>query len=165
MAKIKAKEKKPATKKTSTKVAAKKNNKVVDTKSKTTKKSSTKKAGKKNTSPSLVDIVVFGMEEKKAKDITVLDLRNTGNSVADFFVISHADSRVQVDAIANSVIDEVEKKSNEKLKAKEGKQNAEWIILDYFNVVAHIFIKERREFYNIEKLWADAEVYLKAANN
>lgn len=165
MAKTKAKEKKPVTKKPSTKTVSKKSGKAVITKSKTTIKSTTKKAVKKNTSPSLVDIVVFGMEEKKAKDIVVLDLRNTGNSVADFFVISHADSRVQVEAIANSVIEEVEKKSNEKLKAKEGNQNAEWIILDYFNVVAHIFIKERREFYNIEKLWADAEVYSKAASN
>jgi len=165
LAKTKAKEKKPAIKKTSIKAAPKKSGKGVSPKSKTSIKSTTKKAVKKNTSPSLVDIVVFGMEEKKAKDITVLDLRNTGNSVADFFVICHADSRVQVEAIANSVIEEVEKKSKEKLKAKEGKQNAEWIILDYFNVVAHIFIKEKREFYNIEKLWADAEVYLKAVSN
>lgn len=158
------KKKAPAAKKTKTiKTAAK------TAKSKTTAKrakvtSSKKTKPKKDAVQAIVDAVVLGMEEKKAKEITVLDLRKTGNSVADFFVVCHGDSRVQVDAIANSVMDEVEKKLNEKLKSKEGKQNSEWIILDYFNVVAHIFIKEKREFYSIEKLWADAEVYSIAAN-
>lgn len=163
MAKTKEKVNKTGTKKI-TAISLTKSNTAVKIKPKTTAQNSRKKTTKKNIPSSLVDIVVFGMEEKKAKEITVLDLRSTGNSVADFFVICHADSRVQVESIANSVNEEVSKKSNEKLKAKEGQQNSEWIILDYFNVVAHIFIKEKREFYNIEKLWADADVYSKAVN-
>lgn len=106
----------------------------------------------------LVDVIVHGLQEVKGKEIVVLNLENIPNAICNKFIICHGDSSTQVDALANSV----EKQTREKLKERplhrEGVANAEWIILDYFNVVVHIFQKETRSFYDLEKLWADAEV-------
>lgn len=100
--------------------------------------------------------VAQGMYEKKAEDIKILDMRNVKGASADFFVISHAASDKQVEAIANSVEEEVEKRSNEWPRHREGQVNNEWVLLDYFDVVAHIFQQEKREFYAVEELWGDA---------
>ena len=105
----------------------------------------------------LVEAVIKGMQEKKAKDISCLDLRNTGNASCDYFVICHGDSTTQVDAIARSIEDEVRKALHEKPWHSEGFENSEWILMDYVNVVAHVFYKETREFYDLEGLWADAK--------
>ncbi len=113
---------------------------------------------KKNEVERLVDAIVHGLQEIKGKDIVVLNLEKIPNAVCNKFIICHGDSNVQVEALANSV----EKQTREILKERplhrEGVANAEWIILDYFNVVVHIFQKETRSFYDLEKLWADAEV-------
>ena len=109
-----------------------------------------------NDSDKILDFIVAGAEEKKAHDIVVLDLRPTGSSIADYFVICHGDSRTQVDAIAQSIEDELIKALGEKPVYKEGFTNAEWIVLDYINVVVHVFLKEFRDFYGIERFWADA---------
>ncbi|KAB2917234.1 MAG: ribosome silencing factor [Bacteroidetes bacterium] len=106
----------------------------------------------------LCDVIVKGMEEKKAHDIVVLDLRKIKSAVADFFVICHGDSDTQVEAIGRSIDDEVEKALNERPWHKEGYENAEWVLLDYVNVVAHVFLNEKREFYAIEELWGDAVI-------
>jgi ribosome-associated protein len=106
---------------------------------------------------SLLDAIVEGMEEKKAKNIVVVDLRAIENRVSDYFVVCDAESRVQVEAIAGSVEDEVEKRTKERPFHAEGYGNSEWIIVDYVNIVAHIFQTETRNYYNIEGLWADAE--------
>lgn len=106
----------------------------------------------------LTEYVVLGMQEKKAKEIVRIDLRELGASVADFFVICHGDSDRQVEAIADSVIEQVRIHGNEKPFSKEGMRNAEWVILDYVNVVVHVFKKEVREFYGIEDLWGDGIV-------
>ena len=111
-----------------------------------------------NNSTILVENVVKGIQEKKGHDIAILDLKPTGNALADFFIITHAESSTQVDAIAKSVEDEVEKHTGEKPVFKEGYTNAEWILLDYIDVVVHIFMKEQRDFYGIERLWADAAI-------
>ncbi|MCI5057131.1 MAG: ribosome silencing factor [Flavobacteriales bacterium] len=111
-----------------------------------------------NESRELVDQIVFGMEEKKAKNIVCIDLREIENSICDYFVVCHGDSTTQVEAIANSVLDEVRKKLGDKPWHKEGYQNSEWILLDYVNVVGHVFLKDKRLFYNLEDLWADAPV-------
>jgi ribosome-associated protein len=116
-----------------------------------------KELPEENASELLTEAIVSGMQEKKAHLITVMDLRPTGNSIADFFVVCHGDSGTQVDAIAKSVEDEVNKLTGENPVFKEGYQNAEWILLDYINVVVHIFLKEQRDFYGIERFWADAE--------
>jgi len=115
---------------------------------------------KKSSSASekLVNEIVKGIQEVKGHEILTVDLRNIPNSVSDFFVICHGTSDTQVEAIARSVVDSVESELNEKPVHKEGMENAEWILLDYFNVVTHIFKAETREYYNLEKLWADADV-------
>ena len=106
----------------------------------------------------LSQIVIQGIQEVKGHEILSIDLRNITNAVSDFFVICHGNSDTQVEAIARSVEDLVEEKLGEKPLHKEGTDNAEWILMDYFNVVVHIFKPESREFYNLEKLWADATV-------
>lgn len=98
------------------------------------------------------------MVEKKASDILVMDLRKVKNAVADFFVICSGGSDKQLDAIAESVDEEVFKAVKENPWHVEGKNNKEWMLLDYFDVVAHIFRKDRREFFALEKLWGDAEM-------
>jgi ribosome-associated protein len=113
----------------------------------------------KNTNPSamLAELAIKGIQEKKGKDIVCLDLRNIAHAVTDYFIICHAESNTQVDAIANSVDDEIKKATGENPWHTEGFENAEWILIDYVNVVVHVFQKETRDFYSLEKLWADAE--------
>jgi ribosome-associated protein len=115
-----------------------------------------KKKGKG--SEKLCDAIVKGMQEKKAIDIVVLDLRKVKNAVADSFVICSGGSDKQLDAITQSVDEEVYKAVKENPWHVEGKNNKEWMLLDYFDVVAHIFRKDRRDFFALEKLWGDAEI-------
>ena len=105
----------------------------------------------------LCDAIVEGMQENKAKDIVVLDLRGIDSAVTDFFVICSGESNVQVDGIANTVQRYTRKELQERPWHQEGKTNSEWILLDYVNVVAHIFYKDARTFYDIEDLWSDAK--------
>lgn len=109
-------------------------------------------------SQKLSSLIVKGMQEKKANEIVLMDLRKVKNAVADFFVICSGNSDKQLDAIADSVDAEVYKGLKENPWHIEGKNNKEWMILDYTNVVAHIFRKDRRSFYALEKLWGDAEI-------
>ena len=109
-------------------------------------------------SEKLSEAVVRGMQEKKASDIVVLDLRNVKNAVADFFVVCSGSSDTQIDAIADSVDEEVYKEINENPWHQEGRSNIEWVLIDYVDVVAHIFNRDKRHFYSIEKLWGDAEI-------
>ena len=105
----------------------------------------------------LCKLVVEGMKEKKAQDIVTMDLRDIENSIADYFVICTGSSDTQIDAICNSIEETVLKNKNIHPWHLEGKQNKEWILLDYVEVVAHIFRTDRREYYAIEELWADAQ--------
>ena len=109
-------------------------------------------------STSISELVIHGIQEKKGNDIVRLDLRNIHSSVADCFVVCHAESSTQVKAIAHSVEEEVFKALKQDPWRKEGLQNADWIILDYIDVVVHIFKTDKREFYGIEDLWGDAEM-------
>ncbi|PWJ44445.1 ribosome silencing factor [Sediminitomix flava] len=116
---------------------------------------------RKNTeldSKELAELAVKGMQEKKAKDIVLLDLRKTGNAVADFFVIATGNTDTQVDAIQNSVEEIIKIAKNELPHHREGYTQKQWIILDYINVVVHIFEKSRREYFGLEDLWGDAKV-------
>lgn len=113
---------------------------------------------KELSSKDLTELVVKGMTEKKGLDIAILDLRKVKNSITDFFVICSGNSDTQIDALANSVEEEVYKMSKTEPWQKEGKANGEWILIDYVDVVAHIFNKERRKHYDLEELWGDAEV-------
>lgn len=104
----------------------------------------------------LAKAIVEGMQENKAKDIVVLDLRHLDSAVCDFFVICSGDSSTHVDGISNAVTRYTRKTLKEKPWHVEGKTNSEWILLDYINVVGHIFYKDARGFFEIEDLWADA---------
>jgi ribosome-associated protein len=106
----------------------------------------------------LSETIVKGMQEKKAIDIVVMDLRKVRNAVADFFVICSGNSDKQLDAIADSVDQEVYKALKENPWHTEGKNNKEWMLLDYIDVVVHVFRKDRREFYALERLWGDADI-------
>jgi ribosome-associated protein len=116
------------------------------------------KKRKDGSSEKLCDAIVKGMLEKKAADILVMDLRKVKNAVADFFIICSGGSDKQLDAIADSVDAEVFKAVKENPWHVEGKNNKEWMLLDYFDVVAHIFKKDKRDFFALEKLWGDAEI-------
>jgi ribosome-associated protein len=104
------------------------------------------------------ELAIFGIQEKKGNEIVRLDLRNVFSSVTDYFVVCHADSSTQVKAIANSVEDEIYKATREEPWRKEGLQYGEWILLDYIDVVVHIFRTDKREFYGVEELWGDADI-------
>ena len=134
-----------------------------------TKKAPARKVAKKSVRKlaeheQLRDAIIEGMQEKKAKDIVWIDLRNLKNSVADFFVICHADSRTHIESIARSIEEFVYKKLGEEPLHSEGQTNAEWILLDDFTVVAHVFLQDKREFYGLERLWADADIQRIASN-
>ena len=119
-------------------------------------------AGKKVKSASemLAAIVTEGIFEKKGEDVVTIDLRKMHNALADFFVVCHAGSRAQVEAIADSVQMEVKKAVGHNVWKKEGFENAEWVLLDYVDVVVHIFQETARKYYRLEDLWADAEIRL-----
>ncbi|NTW23272.1 MAG: ribosome silencing factor [Lentimicrobium sp.] len=112
----------------------------------------------KSASEMLASIVAQGMFEKLGEEVVQIDLRKIKNSVADFFVICHGKSRAQVEAIADSVQMEVKKAVGINVWKKEGFENAEWVLLDYFDVVVHIFQEGNRKFYKLEDLWADADL-------
>jgi ribosome-associated protein len=113
-------------------------------------------------SAELCNMVVKGMQEKKGQDIVVMDLRKVKNAFTDYFVICSGSSDTQIDAIGDSIDFEVFKALNENPFHKEGKENKEWILLDYVDVVAHVFKKEKRDFFRLEELWGDAEItYIK----
>jgi ribosome-associated protein len=111
-----------------------------------------------NESTYISELAIFGIQEKKGNEIVRLDLRNIFSSVSDYFVICHADSTTQVKAIANSVEDEIFKAIQQEPWRKEGLEYGEWILLDYIDVVVHIFRTDKREFYGVEDLWGDAEI-------
>ena len=106
----------------------------------------------------LSEWMVEGMLEKKAMDIVVMDLREVKHAIADYFVICSGNSDTQIDAISESVEEQIHKNSKQNPWKREGQQNKEWILLDYVDVVAHIFNKEKRTFYGLEELWGDAKI-------
>lgn len=119
-------------------------------------KSKAKKAAKDT--PNLEDIIIKSILEKKGNDLVSLDLKKTEGAICDNFIICHGNSNVQVGAIAEFVIEEVKKATGSNPWKKEGFGNMQWILLDYVDVVVHIFQLEAREFYDLEGMWADAEI-------
>lgn len=106
----------------------------------------------------LTKLVVKGIQEKKGENIVTLDLRGLDGAVTDFYIVCEATSTTQVGAIADSIEKEVRDACGDKPWHVEGTENLEWVLLDYVNVVAHVFQPEKREFFNIEALWADAKI-------
>jgi len=110
------------------------------------------------TAEALSKIIIKGMEEKKASNIILLDLRNIKNSVTDFFVLCSGNSDTQLEAISDSIEEEVLKAGEKAPWQREGKNSGQWILMDYVNVVAHIFLKEKRDYFGLEDLWGDAKI-------
>ncbi|MHC1702834.1 MAG: ribosome silencing factor [Tenuifilaceae bacterium] len=107
---------------------------------------------------SLVQCVIDAILEKKAKDVTSLEIGKLPNAVSDYFIICHADSTTQVNAIADNIELRVRKDLDSKVWRTAGYDNSVWIVLDFIDVVVHVFQTEMRSFYKLEELWADAEV-------
>ena len=105
----------------------------------------------------LLETIIDGIQDIKGKEILVLDMEKLPNSVAQYFVICSGESSTQVNSIASSITRKTKTELHEAPWHQEGMNNAEWILLDYVNIVVHVFYKERREFYNLEDLWADAK--------
>jgi len=110
-----------------------------------------------NNTDLLLTQIIKGIEDLKGNDIRILDLREIENTVCDYFVICNGTSNTQVNAIVNSVQKGVSKSLKDKPWHVEGAENAEWVLIDYVNVVVHVFQKHIREFYDIEGLWGDAK--------
>ncbi|GGD32833.1 ribosome silencing factor [Flavobacterium orientale] len=102
--------------------------------------------------------IIKGIEEVKGNDIDILDLREIENTVCDYFVICNGNSNTQVNAIVSSVQKTVSKELKDKPWHVEGNDNGEWVLMDYVDIVVHVFQKHVREFYNIEGLWGDARI-------
>jgi len=114
---------------------------------------------KRKASPDeLIALILHGIEDVKGLEINLLDLRDIENTVCDYFVICNGTSNTHVNAIVNSIQKTVSKSIKDKPWHVEGSDNAEWVLLDYVNVVVHVFQKHVRDFYDIEGLWGDAKV-------
>jgi ribosome-associated protein len=109
-------------------------------------------------SKQLVDLVINALDDKKGLDILSINFSKAPNTVARYFVICHGSSNVHVNTLAEGVIDKVNAEIKSKPWNKEGHENAEWILLDYADVVVHIFQENTRKFYNLEGLWGDMQV-------
>ncbi len=113
---------------------------------------------RKASADELIALILDGIEEVKGLDINLLDLRAIDNTVCDYFIICNGTSNTHVNAIVNSVQKTVSKATHDKPWHVEGSDNAEWVLIDYVNVVVHVFQKQTREYYDIEGLWGDAKV-------
>ena len=106
----------------------------------------------------LVKAIIDSIKQHKGKEVVSLDLRKIEIAVCDFFIICHGTSNTHIASIAENVRKEISKQMKEKPWHTEGEANKEWVLMDYFNVVVHIFNKEKRNFYKLENLWADADI-------
>ena len=119
---------------------------------------------KKERDIQLIEEIILGIENVKGEKINQLDLRKLENTPCDFFIVCSGSSNTQVSAIVNSVLKRVSKALKEKPFHTEGLVNAEWVLIDYVNVVVHIFQNQIREYYNLEELWGDAKSTQIASN-
>ena len=113
------------------------------------------KLNQKVDSSRLSSYIADCMENKKAEEIRIIDLKKIKNSVTDYFVLATGNSNTHVDSIADGIEADVYKKYKEIPWKKEGKDNSEWVLIDFVNVVAHVFDEEKRNLYNLETLWGD----------
>src|SRR5574344_125294 len=111
-----------------------------------------------NETKELIKEITEGIQNKKGKSIVVADLSNFGDAICNYFVICQGNTPTQVSAIVDSVIEQVRKNTGNKPIAIDGIHNAEWVALDYADVLVHVFLPEKRDFYKLENLWADAKL-------
>jgi ribosome-associated protein len=118
----------------------------------------------KSTQDALISNIISGIDNVKGLEVSLLDLRDIENTVCSYFVVCTGSSNTHVNAIVGSIKKTVSKELKEKPFQTEGNVNAEWILIDYVNVVVHVFQKQIREYYNIEELWGDAKTTKIASN-
>ncbi len=120
---------------------------------------------KKVNTDDLIAEIIKGIDDVKGENIQLLDLREIENTVCDYFIICSGNSNTQVKAISGSIQKTVSKSLKDKPWHVEGEVNAEWVLMDYVNVVVHVFQKQIREYYDIESLWGDAKITLISPTN
>ena len=104
-----------------------------------------------------IKVIADAMLEKKGQEVVSLDLRSIGTAISDYFIVCNADSTPAVVAIADNIEERMLEKCKRKVVRTQGKENAFWVIMDYGDVVVHIFQTAYRSFYRLEDLWADAD--------
>jgi len=119
---------------------------------------------KKTNTDTLLAHIIEGVEEVKGEDINILDLRGIENNVCQYFVVCSGNSNTQVRAISSSVQKLVSKALHEKPWHVEGQETSEWVLMDFVDIVVHIFQKQTRSHYDIESLWGDAKQTLVESN-
>lgn len=112
---------------------------------------------KNSNADQLIAVILDGIEDVKGQNTNILDLRELENTVCDYFIICEGTSNTQVNAIVSSIQKKVSKEIKDKPWHIEGSNNSEWVLMDYVNVVVHVFQKHIREYYDIESLWGDAK--------
>jgi ribosome-associated protein len=117
-----------------------------------------KKAADKSSEDALLLSIINGIEEVKGHDIKILDLRNIEAAIADYFIVCTGTSTTQVEAIARSAENFTRKELDERPRRVEGVRNAQWVLMDYFTIIVHVFYEPMREHYDIEGLWSDGKV-------
>jgi ribosome-associated protein len=117
-----------------------------------------------NGADNLIAQIILGIEEVKGLEVNLLDLRNIENTVCDYFIVCTGTSNTHVSALVGSVQKTVSKALHEKPFHTEGQDNGEWVLMDYVDVVVHVFQRETRAYYNIEELWGDAKITLIPSN-
>ena len=115
-----------------------------------------KSATRLNRNSKIFKTIIRAIQEKKGDNIVSLDLRKIPEAVADFFVICEANNQPQIRAISDFVEEQVKEKCGERPYRHEGKQNLQWVLIDYVNIVVHIMMPEQRKFYKLEEMWSDA---------
>ncbi|CAI8239307.1 MAG: Ribosomal silencing factor RsfS [Flavobacteriaceae bacterium] len=118
----------------------------------------------KSTEDALISTIISGIENVKGLDVSLLDLRDLDNTVCSYFLVCSGSSNTHVNAIVSAVQKTVSKELKEKPFHTEGADNAEWVLIDYVNIVVHVFQKHIRTYYNIEELWGDAKTTKIASN-
>jgi len=112
----------------------------------------------KSAESELISKIIFGIEDVKGVDVSLMDLTNITNTVCGYFIVCTGTSNTHVNAIVSSIRKHVSKELKEKPFSIEGNENQEWVLIDYVNVVVHVFQREVREYYDIENLWGDAKI-------
>lgn len=109
-----------------------------------------------NRNSKLFKTIIRAIQDKKGEDLVSLDLRKIPEAVADFFIICTANNQPQIRAISDAVEEAVKKNCGEAPYHYEGKQNLQWVLIDYVNIVVHVMMTEQRKFYKLEEMWSDA---------
>lgn len=113
---------------------------------------------KKSDTQIKLDLILQALKEKKGKEIVTINLEKVGYAICDYFVICQGDSTTQVDALSDGVYRKLKSELKTAPHHIEGNDNSIWVLLDYFDIVVHVFLNEKRSFYNLEELWAEGEL-------